>query len=204
MTDNRSFDAFQIYRALKFHFTQKNYDFKSFNAKTANCVEYWNKKEFGPIFSLYANKFSQKTLRDLFIANFLENTDYFPTNLEREQEIYNKWLGRINSVRYNYKNDLTKIKKFLLLKQLKFKDLINPKNGKLPIILYMVFKKIIQLESFIILDTIFDILGRCNESISSDTRLLYDNRLLAIKKYKSFFIIKNIHEYKVFLKNEFI
>ena len=91
---------------------------------------------------------------------------------------------------------------FLNKNNLSFKELITSKNGKLPIILYMVFKKIILMESFVIIDDIFMVLNNC-EHISSDNRILYDNRILLLRKYKTFFSITNIKDYKIMIKNIF-
>ena len=202
MTKNKAFEVYRIYRGLKFHFTTKNYDFKTFHAITVNDVDQWNKSNFCEIFAFYSNKLSIVKLKDFFIANFLNDVKYFPTNFENEYNIYLKWLGKINSIKYNFEKDAMKIKNFLIQNNMQINDILRSKNGKLPIILYMVFKNIINYESFIILDNIFCILVNL-DFISSDNKILYGNRILLLKKYKSFFIIKNIEDYKIILKKVF-
>lgn len=199
---NLGFETYKIYRALKFHFNTKNYDFKTYKACTAHMIESWNDLPCREIFSSYSKKLSLVKLKGFFIANFLLNLKYFPTDYNTEFDNYLKWVGNINSIKYNFEKDLKKIKNFLNQNNLSFKELIISKNGKLPIILYMVFKKIILMESFIIIDNIFMVLDNC-EHISSDNRILYDNRILLLKKYKTFFNVNNIREYKILIKNIF-
>lgn len=199
---NLGFETFKLYRALKFHFNEKNYDFKTYKACTSRMVEQWNSLHCKEIFVAYSKKLSLVKLKGFFIANFLLNLKYFPVDYITEFDNYLKWVGNINSIKYNFEKDLKKIKNFLDQNNLSFKELIISKNGKLPIILYMVFKKIILIESFIIIDSIFMVLNNC-EHISSDNRLLYNSRLLMLKKYKSFFSITNIREYKILIKNVF-
>lgn len=195
---NLGFETYKIYRALKCHFNNKNYNFLMYRAKTNNVVETWNDFHCREIFALYSRKLSLKKLKDFFIANFVNNNKYFPNNYETEFDIYLDWLRRVNAIKYNFENDVKKIKKFLEIKNLSFHDLIISKNGKLPIIILLIFKKVINVESFIILDNIFMILNNC-EFLSSDVRLLYDKRILVLKKYKLFFKITNLEEYKLIL-----
>lgn len=202
MMKNKAFEVYRIYRGLKFHFTTKKYDFKTFRAGTINDVETWNDSEFCEIFAYYSNKLSLVKIKDFFIANFLNDIKYFPTNFENEYNIYLKWLGRINSIKYNFEKDASKIKKFLIQNHMQINNILRSKDGKLPIIVYMVFKNIINYESFIILDNIFCVLVNM-DFISSDNKILYGNRILLLKKYKSFFIIKNIEDYKTILKKVF-
>jgi hypothetical protein len=202
MKKNLGYESYKIYRALKFHFNTKDYDFKRYHANTNRSVESWNECNFREIFALYSRKLSITKLKDLFLSNFIENPKYFPNNYELELDIYLEWVGRINSIKYNFEKDVKRVKKFLDLNNLSFKDIIISRDGKLPIIILLAFKKGITFESFIILDYIFNILDRCT-FLSSDTKLLYDKRLLLLKKYKVFFNIINIKEYKIIVKNVF-
>ena len=98
MTDkvrNLVFETYKIYRALKFHFNEKNYDFKTYKACTVNMVEQWNKLPCKEIFAAYSKKLSLMKLKGFFIANFLLNPKYFPTDYNLEFDNYLKWVGNI-------------------------------------------------------------------------------------------------------------
>lgn len=200
---NLGFETYKIYRALKFHFGSKKYNFLEYRANTVNVVEQWNKLQCTEIFNFYSKKLSLIKIKDFFIANFLENPKYFPSNYENELQIYLNWLGRVNSIKYYFEKDIKKIKKFMKINNFSFKDLIKFENGKIPVILFLVWKRIIGIESFIILDNIFSITEKSELLLSSDNRLLYDERILLLKKYKLFFTIKNIREYKIIIKKIF-
>lgn len=192
---NRGFEAYKIYKALKAHFNQKNYDFNKYKAQTNRVVESWNSLPCKNLFTFYGKKLNNIKLKNLFIANFLNDKNYFPVNYEQEYESYIKWLGRIESIRYGFSLDVKKIKKFIDNNNLSINNIIKERGGKLPILLHLLFKSTISIESFIILDNIFHIIDNC-KNIRSDIKMLYEHRILIIQKYKLFFNIKNIEEYK--------
>lgn len=199
---NRGFDAYKIYKSLKAHFNQKNYDFNRYRGHTNKVVESWNSLPCKNIFTFYGKKLNLVKLKNFFIANFVCDKNYFPVDYDKEYEVYIKWLGRFESMRYGFSLDVKKIKKFIDKNQLNIKDVICERDGKLPIILHLLFKDVISIESFIILDDIFHIIDNCKNT-RSDIKLLYEHRIFHVKKYKMFFNIKNIEEYKKLILDVF-
>lgn len=192
---NSGFEAYKIYKALKAHFNQKSYDFNKYKANTKKVVESWNSLPCKNLFTYYGKKLNLVKLKNLFIANLLLDKNYFPVNFDKEYKIYIEWLGRIESIRYGFLLDVKKIKKFIDNNNLTINNIIRSNDNKLPIALHLLFKNAISIESFIILDNIFHILDNCN-NIRTDILLLYEHRIIMIKKYKLFFNIKNVEEYK--------
>ncbi len=195
---NSGFEAYKIYRALKSHFNQKKYDFNKFKGNTVRVVESWNALPCRKLFTFYGKKLNSVKLKNFFISNFLNDKNYFPVDYDKEYEVYIKWLGRIESIRYGFMLDVKKVKKFIDKNNLTIDNVIKERDGKLPILLHLVFKDIISIESFIILDNIFHVINNCR-NIRSDIKLLYEHRIIVIQKYKLFFNIKNIDEYKKIL-----
>ena len=161
------FDACQLYMALKLHFTTK-YDYFKYNGKTKLTVAQFNKRKDKYQFVRLARKYSQE---ELIEDNWLEH-----------QKI-------IQSLEYNYKNDLIN----LLTNGEKFDILFKCDQGSHPRLLKQYLGKKISLETMVILDKILQYKVNFDKSISET--YIWPDISKRLEKYSPFLKI-NVREFR--------
>ena len=173
MTD---FDCFKLYAALKAHFSLE-YDFFKYNGKmkaaTFNVFEKRNDKLF------FKKLAKHPDVQNFLVANILENPNAWIRDIAYSKEaekIYNNWLNRIQSLTYNFKNDIINISDF--------KSELIITTGKHPKLLSRYLQKTISLESFIILLDICNIFTLWDEKMKED--IIWKEVSFQTKKYKPF------------------
>jgi hypothetical protein len=170
-------ETFQIYQALRLHFTQENYDALKYNFKTRvnrNSFEARRDKyTFEKLARSYTNR---EDLINFFVANFTNNRMYVrDMNLDNVIN-RNKWL---ESLSYNFETDIKK----LVEEQEKFDDWCDKNNQKTFVWAYA--RGQIALETI----TIIDILTNFLKSYANtyDPLGLERESVMCVKKYRPFF-----------------
>tara|TARA_Y100000296_G_scaffold72235_1_gene88451 strand:- start:418 stop:999 length:582 start_codon:yes stop_codon:yes gene_type:complete len=152
------FDACQLYMALKLHFTTK-YDYFKYNGKTKLTVPQFNKRKDKYQFVRLARKYSYEEFVEYCCANLIRGKqwigDFSKDNLLEHQKV-------IQSLEYNYKNDLEK----LLTNCEKFDILFECGQGSHPRLLKQYLGKKISLETMVILDKILGYKTHWDKAIS--------------------------------------
>jgi len=180
------FDACQLYMALKLHFTTK-YDYFKYNGKTKLTVAQFNKRKDKYQFMRLARKYSAEDLEEYFCANLIRGKqwigDFSKDNWLEHQKV-------IQSLEYNYKNDLEK----LLTNGEKFDILFECGQGSHPRLLKQYLGKKITLETMVILEKILQYKQHWDKAIK-ETYIWPDisNRL---EKYAPFVKI-DVRQYRM-------
>ena len=175
----KPFEAYQLYVALKNHFTQKTYDFHKYQGKTKVTYDHYQKRKDKYYFQKLAK---HRDPQGYLIANFIENNSFWAGEISHNQEsnqTYQQWAKRVQSLHYIFEQDLKK-----MLLTCSFEDLIRvPDNGH-PTCIVKYLQKEISLESLIL----FVVACRCysywNKHLAKD--VIWNSVGRSIVKYKSF------------------
>jgi hypothetical protein len=174
MTD---FESFKLYNALKAHFST-TYDFFKYNGKMKSSSYDTFLKRNDKLFFMKLAKHPE--VQNFLVANFLENPKVWIKNLAYNSEaekIYNNWTNRIQSLTYNFKNDINTLSKDI-------PDEIRVESGKHPKLLSRYLQKTISLETFIILLDICNAFTLWDEKMKED--IIWKEMSFQLKKYRPF------------------
>jgi len=180
------FDACQLYMALKLHFTTK-YDYFKYNGKTKLTVPQFNKRKDKYQFVRLARKYSHDEFLEYCCANLIRGKQWIG-DFSRDNWLEHKRV--IQSLEYNYKNDLEK----LLTNGEKFDILFECGQGSHPRLLKQYLGKKISLETMVILEKILQYKRHWDKAIK-ETYIWPDisNRL---EKYAPFVKI-DVRQYRM-------
>jgi len=143
------FDCYQTYLAVNNHFKQKSYDFFKYHGKiSAKTASYEARKD-----KYFFEKASRKFKRDDFIkylvANFTRGNTWIGELLTPKTEIdFKKWRKRIESLSYNFKEELSQIHD----KEENFNNLFVIEKGKHPYAFRLYQRGTVSLETLVLLD----------------------------------------------------
>lgn len=168
------FEAYQLYMAIKQHFTT-NYDYFKYNGKTNVKRESFNDRNDVYLFAKLAR---HKDPKGLLVSNFIKNPKVWSRELVSSSEceqIYLNWLKRQQSLSHIIKSDLT-----ALDENFNSNFIINQQPKLLR--LYMANK--IQPETLCVLVKMVDCLGYWDKQMEGD--IIWDEYKKFILKYTPF------------------
>lgn len=173
-----AFDVFREYVALKTHFTTRYYDYFKFNGqlRSTKTKNYENRKD--KVFFLKLAK--HKDAKNFLIANFIENDHFWVGDLvynEQAETNYKNWSKRVQSLSYNFKNELSYLKD-------NFDDNFIVENNDHPYILKLLLRGEISLETVVILTDLARCYSYWNKKMKGEP--VWENISIKIKKYKPF------------------
>ena len=138
-------EAYQLYLALKLHFTSDNYDYFKYNGKVSASVKSFDKRKDKYHFKRLTRKYDESTILNYYIANFIEGNKWLGN---MNEDTYIKWKARVESLEYIFKNDVEK----LLTNAENFDILFNSVRGNHPKIVKAFLGKKITLETLVIFE----------------------------------------------------
>ena len=177
MMTMEAYDAYKIYIALKSHFNG-DYDFVKYNGKTNVKVDSFLKRGDRPFFGRVARKYlTSENVKRFFISNFLVNTKGWIGDFNEQN--YVDYKKRIESLKYNYKNELQEI-----LRKVKLLDEIFLVNGgQHPLLLKQFLAKKVSLETMCIMESLLEYCKYWNEDI--EEQYVWKEQEKLIKNYSS-------------------
>jgi hypothetical protein len=162
--DNGGFAAYALYNALKLHFTTKSYDYIKYHGKTSvTKTNFLSRKDKYHFYRL-SRKYNLDDLKQFYVANFVENPKTWPGELlgESAEEIFLKWKKRIQSLTYNFDNDILK-----LFEKYKPKEILHIK-GDYPPLLKELMEGNINLETVCYMNVVIRFLPVWKKQIQDD------------------------------------
>ena len=193
------YSAYQTFHGLKLHFTTDSYDYIKYHGKTRVNQESFMRDKSKFTFYKLSRKYNQEELKEFYVANFVDGrTGWVGDLLSIEAEdCYMKWLKKMQSISYQFEQDLDKI----LSKGVK--GLLTVKPGEHPELLIMAMQKRINVETIIIMNKFMNFLDMWNQKIDDD--LLWPKMYNIMLKYKPFIhcdevkmkaiLVKKVKEY---------
>lgn len=153
-------EAFRVYvdyLALKRHFTTDNYDYHKYNGKVRASFESFQTRNDAFFFYKLSRN---KNWHNMILANILKNQNVWVREILEEtgDSIFAEWEGRIDSLTYTFKDDLSRLKD-------NYADNFIPNNGQHPYIMTLYLQNKISIETFTILSNISNIYERWSNEI---------------------------------------
>ena len=189
------FETYQHYLSLKNHFTNINYDFFKYGAKTRASITSFNKRKDKDWFKKTSRKYNDKEVVDFLVSNFTATDN--PQNLwigeiiNSGERNYAEWTKRQQSLTYLFKEQSNE-----LFSESKLDDVFNCSKGHPPVLKMFLGGKI-SLETLVIYDKIF-LFGN-----TFDKKLLdpvWESVSLKLKKYSPFINI-DVFNYRKILRS---
>lgn len=115
------YQAYQIYNALRLHYTSETYNAYTYNFKTNVSINSFEKRRDKYFFHRLAKKHSIDSIKDFYHANFIEGKSWIG---DMEEKCYNERQSRLESLTYRFKNDINKLSDY------DFDELCTCKEGQ--------------------------------------------------------------------------
>ncbi len=159
-------ECFELYTAVRLHFTTDRYDFFRYDGKTRVSQASLEKRNDRYFFVKFANKFdNREKLLEFFVANFIHSNSWIG-NLDEEP--YREWLKKKESLSYIFQNEVDALLLDLERKELRFNDLFRCEDRQHPLLLTQFFQGDICIETFIILNEILRFFPALDRGIHED------------------------------------
>lgn len=168
------FEAFQLYVAIRNHFTLKSYNYFKYNGKVRANYQTFNKRKDRYLFEKLAK---HKDPKGYLVANLIENQS-FHLSLADGDHIYTNWRSRIESLTYIISLDLDPFD------AVTFKQAFEVLNNQHPEILQRYLYQKITLETFVVL---IDVI-RCKRyfDIQLKDDVVWEHVGILVTKYRPF------------------
>ena len=193
------YEAYKLYVSLKQHFSIHKYNGKT---RLNGCsYESRNDKYF---FEAIGNKQS-KDLLQYFVANFAyhgsDEVWIGDLHSKESEDVYFNWQKRTQSLSYIFEEDLKELKEFLWVRELEFDRLFEVEDGEHPIIFKFVQQRMIEVESYIIMDKILNFSKRIGKKIKDSH--IFPSEQYRYDRYADFLKI-NDTKYSEIMKGVFL
>lgn len=194
MEEGTGFAAYAIYNAIHLHFTSKSYDYFKYHGKTNVSKDTFHKRKDKYYFHKLSRKYSLDDLVEFYVANFVDGDVKWVGNITGEdgESRYLKWKKRKESLTYLFQTDID----YLLDKVNKPDKLLVVKSGNYPILLEVMMRGEIQVETLCILNSLMNFLPMWTKKITDD--IIWPDCKMKIEKYTPF-IDFNETKYKLIL-----
>lgn len=181
------FSVYKMYIALKLHFTTDAYDVIKQKGRVRASRQAFAKRT--DLFSIrkISKNYSDEEVANFLVANFVSGDRWGGMFDSEAGQRYQMWKKKIESLSYNFTQDLDNLIQEMDDSALKIKDIFTVSKGQHPYIIKAFLRKTISLETLVILEKLNGFVEIFDKEIS-DTVVWPDVSRL-IKKYKPFLIL---------------
>jgi hypothetical protein len=170
------YDAYQYSMAIKMHFTG-NYDAVKYRFKTrVSQKSYWGRPDKYQLTKIGQRFKTQDDIVTYFVAHNLAGNKWVG-DMIRDEKTYTDHIKRIESLSYNFKNELTEIS------DTSFDDLMEI-SETYPIIIDKYLDGTVSLETVCILNLLTGFIDKANSSITET--ILWPDLYNKVVKYQQF------------------
>lgn len=189
------YEAYELFQALKRHFTQEKFDFFKYRGHINTSKEaFENRKDKWHFYKLSRKFGTKQELTDFLIANFLDNENIWVNNLlvEEADIRYIEYKKVMQSLAYTFENDCISL----------FEDCKEPNDllvtkGDYPILLTKALRKEIHIQTLVLLNNILGFVPMWSKTITDTIR--WPNYHIKMLKIASFLPQDSVR-YKLILK----
>ena len=189
------YEAYELFQALKRHFTQEKFDFFKYRGHINTSKEaFENRKDKWHFYKLSRKFGTKQELTDFLIANFLDNENIWVNNLlvEEADIRYIEYKKVMQSLAYTFENDCISL----------FEDCKEPNDllvtkGDYPILLTKALRKEIHIQTLVLLNIILGFVPMWSKTITDTIR--WPNYHMKMLKIASFLPQDSVR-YKLILK----
>lgn len=188
------YNTFQVFNAVKLHFTTLKYDFFKYSGKSKfGEAQYANAKGKFYFEKLGAAHHNRKDLVNFFVANFVDNTSktFIGEFLDDEcDDCYRDWQRRNQALFKYFTDDCHTIKAFYNEFDVCYKDMFFEQEGKFPAMFGLFNNDNISFETLVVLNKLTDFVNKRNyiNPLSIRTKL-------RLKKYENFVKVDNLSRF---------
>ena len=180
-------DVYQMYCAMKAHFSKSSYNFIKYGGKTKVSRDSFWKRNDRYFFVKISKKYNNDEIKDYLLSNFIQNRNGYIANFNDQN--YENWLDR-KMMFYNiFQQELKPYIK-------NFEPLFEIKGGNHPTLLKEYLGKRVSLETMVILDELVDFSKKWDKQLGDD--VVWPDIKNLMKNYKGFLTIdKNKYRMKL-------
>lgn len=181
------FSVYKMYIALKLHFTTDKYDVVKQKGKVKASRQAFAKRT--DLFSIrkISKTYSDEEVANFLVANFVSGDRWGGMFDIDAGERYQLWKKKIESLSYNFSQELDALIEEMEDKNLKLSEIFIVQSGQHPYIIKAFLRKTISIETLVILEKLNKYVEIFDKEIT-DTVVWPDISRL-IKKYKPFLSI---------------
>ena len=178
-------DVYQMYCAMKAHFSKSSYNFIKYGGKTKVSRDSFWKRNDRYFFVKISKKYNNDEIKDYLLSNFIQNRNGYIANFNDQN--YENWLDR-KMMFYNiFQQELKPYIK-------NFEPLFEVKDGNHPTLLKEYLGKRVSLETMVILDELVDFSKKWDKQLGDD--VVWPDIKNLMKNYKGFLTI-NKNKYRM-------
>lgn len=194
---NTGFLTFQIFMALRAHFTKESYDFFKYSSHISLTKEYFLSRNDSYYFVKLADRYSLVEVRDYFIANLLIDTNLWIGDIYNSDggDNYFKWLKTQQSLTYTFENDIIHLIDSVDTPN----QLLKVEQGRFPILLTETMGGRISLETMVILESLMKFFSMWERSIDDD--IIWPQYYMKCKRYLPFLKFDNVKYKQILIKH---
>lgn len=197
-----AFDAYKKYLAIKMHFKNNSYDYFKFKGQIKANRDSFESRKDKIFFQRLIKLYKEDEYENLLVSNMLVNSDLWIGEIINDtgKQNYAAWKKINQSLQYIFTEDMKYILDFIESNNLTFNDIFKPKPPW-PDIARIGIHRAITLESFIIMNMIFNFIPAISKNISDD--ILWPDFKIKCLKYQPFIKI-DPKKYKNVMKSIFL
>ena len=174
-------NCYKAYLALKNHFTNKNYNYFTYNGKVKANIQSFYKRKDRFYFEKMSRQKSDEEIINFFVSNFASCDDpqslWIGQIIKEGEETYTNWMRRKQSLSYIFKEEVS------ILNSKNFDQMFNIEDNKHPKILKEFLQKKLSLETMIILNNILDYKKQFDKKLQDP---VWEFVSMRIEKYSPF------------------
>lgn len=199
------FEAYRLYVSLKQHFSSQNdYNYVKYKGKICNLTHNSYNSRKDKYFFETLGKRQSKDLLQYYVSNFAHfgSDEVWIGDLHSKisEDVYHHWQKRVQSLAYIFEEDLKEVNEFLIARGLGFDRLFDVEDGEHPIIFRFVQQKMIEVESYIIMDKILGFSPRIAKQIKDS--YIFPSEQYRYDRYAEFLNL-NCEKYSKIMKEIF-
>jgi hypothetical protein len=188
---------------MKLHFSNDKFDFFKYDGRVNAKEETYHGRNDFYFFETVARRYEETEIKEYMLASFVEAED--PTKVwigdikSSGKDRWLVWAKRQQSLAYIVEQDLDTVAQHLASKEVTFNSIFETVGGHPPL-LKLYIRRVISLETLIILDMILGFMIQWDREMKDP---LWEQLSFKIRKYKPFLSIPTT-KYKLLMRNKFM
>ena len=153
------FESYKLYLAIWQHFSlSRDYNYFKYKGKIGNITgKTYNNRKDKYFFETLGER-NKGDLLQYYVANFAHHGSEVQwigdLHSKESEDVYYNWQRRIQSLTYIFEEDLKEVNEFLIARGLEFDRLFDVEEDEHPLIFRFVQQRMIEVETYIIMDKI--------------------------------------------------
>lgn len=190
----KPFEVYVSYVSLKNHFSNKKYNYFTYNGKIKCSIKSFYRRTDRFYFEKMSRQKSDEEIINFFVSNFVSCDDpqtlWIGEIIKEGEQNYKNWMRKIQSLSYIFKEEVS------ILNAKNFDSMFDVSSGKHPEILKLYLRKNISLETLVILNLILKFKSQFDKILIDP---IWEFVSMRIEKYTPFLHIDKT-KYKNILK----